>query len=474
MSTVEAVFGPEFAHLDEEEAARKSSLRFVRGRSELGVFDATRNPTGHALTAWEAYQAYGLTVLEEAVEYGSAILVHRSGMEPTIDSRMENLGLTSSAVANETGLHKEVVEQAHLPSADNQVRDLERIGFVLGLDELQVGYRPIGEADADLAVRLKTLRPPKPSGSRRLGPRAVLSFAHAASVIRTQCRLQRWLGIEGLRQRFEPTDDYGDASVPAYKIGYELAEHARKALNLGDRPIGSMRELVEGTLGIPVIQAKLPESIAGATIAVNDAGSEARGIVLNTVGANQNVWVRRATLAHELGHLLFDPIQRLERVRVDTYQSNEIDPQGLTADYVEQRANAFAISFLAPMDAVRDVAPTPLEGDSIPKIMRTFGISHTAARYHIRNSYFRQIELPHDPVHAAPSDEQRAAENFTIDWFPIGATPEMRRGRFVEVVTSCFDNDYISDDSAARYMNCGKTEFRDNIGTIRGLYSSHQ
>lgn len=474
MSTVEAVFGPELAHLNAEEAAHKSSLRFVRGRSELGVFDASRNPTGHVLTAWEAYHAYGLRILDEAIEYGSAILIDPGGIEPAIGSRMEKLGLKHSAVARETGLDEGVVKQADHPRADNRIGELERIGFVLGLDELQMGHQPTGEADADLAVRLKTLRPPQPTGSRRLSPSAVLAFAHAASVIRVQYRLQRWLGIEGFSRQFEPTDEYGTASFPAYKVGYELAEHTRDRLELGDRPIDSMRDLVETKLGIPVVQARLPESIAGATIAVNDAGDEARGIVLNTVGANENVWVRRATLAHELGHLLFDPIQRLERVRVDTYQSNEIDPQGSTTDYVEQRANAFAISFLAPMDAVRDVAPTPVQNNSIPKVMRTFGISHTAARYHIRNSYFRQIELSDDPVHAAPSDEQRAAENFTIDWFPIGDTPEMRRGRFVEIVTSCFDSGYISDDSAARYMNCGKTDFRDNLRTIRGLYSSNQ
>ncbi len=289
-----------------------------------------------------------------------------SGRFPPQDEEQLDKAIEHSAVARETGLDECVVKQADHPSADNRITELERIGFVLGLDELQMGYRPTGDADADLAVRLKTLRPPQPAGAPRLSPSAVLAFAHAASVIRVQYRLQRWLGIEGVSRQFEPTDDYGRESFPAYRVGYQLAEHARDRLELGDRPIDSMRDLVETRLGIPVVQARLPESIAGATIAVNDAGDEARGIVLNTVGANENVWVRRATLAHELGHLLFDPIQRLERVRVDTYQSNDIDPQGSTTDYVEQRANAFAISFLAPMDAVRDVAPIPVQNDSIP------------------------------------------------------------------------------------------------------------
>ena len=475
MSSVGSVFGPELAHLSAEEAARKSTLKFVRGKSELGVlYKFRRNLTGHVLTAWEAYQAYGLNILEEALEYGSAILINRSGIEPTLRRRMDELGLQRSAVADATGLGAQVVAEAERRRDDNRIGDLEHIGFILGLDELQLGHRPTGQADDELAVRLKTLRPPQPAGSQqpsRLSPRAVASFAHAASVIRTQHRLQRWLGIEKGNRRFSPSDDYGTAVSPAYRVGYELAAHARTTLKLGDEPIGSMRHLVESTLGIPVIQAELPLEIAGGTIAVDDPEhGEVRGIVLNTIGANVNVWVRRATLAHELGHLLFDPIQHLQQVRVDTYQSNEADPQSFTTDRVEQRANAFAIAFLAPVRAVRGLAPTPVRGTSVERVMATFGISHTAARNHIGNAHYRQWDVPEGIISASPSDEQKAAEDFTLDYFPIPSTPLLRRGRFVEFVTSCLEGGYISEDSAAKYLHCSKTELRDSLETISGLY----
>ena len=472
MGNVAAVFGPKLGHLSAAQAARKSNLRFVRGRNELGVFDASRSPTGHVFTAWEAYQAYGMRILEEAVEYGSAILIRSgAGMEPTIRSRIDQLGLTDDAVARESGLAPEVVERAGHRSVDNETGHLERIGFILGLDELRLGYRPTGEADAGLAVRLKTLRPPTATGSVGLSPTAVLKFAHSASVIRTQHRLQRWLGMRDGVGWFEPTDDYGNSISPAYIVGYELAEHARQRLNLGDRPIASMRDLVEKTLGIPVIQARLPGGVAGATIAVSDdEHGEVRGIVLNTVGANSNVWVRRATLAHELGHLLFDPIQHLEHVRVDTYQANEVDPQVTATDYVEQRANAFAIAFLAPLDAVRNVVMAGRRTDPVREVMETFGISHTAARYHVRNSCYGLYELPDDrTLDAVPSDEQRAAEDSTLDYFPIPTTPDIRRGRFSEVVISCYDKRYLSDHSAAQYMYCSKSDFRDKLETIRDL-----
>ena len=393
-------------------------------------------------------------------------------MEPAIRSRIEQLGLTDAAVADESDLALEVVERAGHRSVDNDTGHLERIGFILGLDELRLGYRPTGEADAGLAVRLKTLRPPTAIGAVGLSPTAVLKFAHSASVIRTQHRLQRWLGMEDGIGWFDPTDDYGTSISPAFKVGYELAEHARQRLNLGDSPIASMRDLVEKTLGIPVIQARLPAGIAGATIAVSDdEHGEVRGIVLNTVGANSNVWVRRATLAHELGHLLFDPIQHLEHVRVDTYQANEVDPQVTATDYVEQRANAFAIAFLAPRDAVRNLVLTGGRTYSVGEVMATYGISHTAARYHIRNSCYGPYELPNNrSPDAVPSDEQRAAEDSTLDYFPIRTTPDVRRGRFSEVVTSCYDKRYLSDHSAAQYMCCSKSYFQDKIEAIRELY----
>lgn len=471
MTIIESVFGPELGHLSAQEAARRSGLRFVRSGTELGVFEASRKPTGHVLTALEAFHAYGLDKLEEAREYGSAILVGPSGIESTLHRRARELGLQHSTVAREAGFPPEVVQRAKRLSPDNEIGDLERIGFVLGLDELRLGYQPPAEADDALAIRLRTLRPPRATDARRLSAHAVLTFAHAASVIRTQHRLQSWLDLARHAPQFNPEEDYGSAAQPAYRVGYALANDAREVLGLSDSPIESMKNLVEARLGIPVIQAELPRHIAGATIAVSDSQhADVRGIVLNTVGANENVWVRRATLAHELGHLLFDPIQRLDRVQVDTYESNEADPQGGSIDYVEQRANAFAISFLAPLEEVRELTPTPLRSESIRNVMSTFGISHTAARYHTFNSHYRQFPLPQVQTTVGPSDEQKAAENFTLDYFPVERTPLVRRGRFSAVVNASYEQGYISMDSAAKYLCCNKKEFEKASPAIHDLF----
>ena len=69
------------------------------------------------------------------------------------------LGLQRTTVAWQTGLAPEVVQRAERPDADNRIEDLERIGFILGLDELSLGFQGLMQGDEDLAVRLKTLTP---------------------------------------------------------------------------------------------------------------------------------------------------------------------------------------------------------------------------------------------------------------------------------------------------------------------------
>ena len=246
-------------------------------------------------------------------------------------------------------------------------------------------------------------------------------------------------------------------------------------MGLGKEPILSMRELVEERLGIPIVQAPLPGNteIAGATVATTDKdGNDARGIVLNIEGANRNVWVRRTTLAHELGHLLYDPVEKIKNLRIDSYEEGEIDPQGgKDKDIVEQRANAFAIAFLAPNEAVREIVSFPPSADTVTETMRSFGIGQVAARYHIHNCLYQKYDIPHVDVTAeTPSDEQIAAENFTIDYFPFPDTRDQRRGRFAYLVAKCHKDGFISEYTAALYLQCTVEDLTNKLDSLIDLY----
>ena len=449
-----------------------AETRFVRGVDQLGIYRPEWKQTGHILTKWEAEAAYGKEILDEAREYGTAILRETpTAAADALRDRRSELGLSPNAVEQAARVNKGTVELAESRASQVPILDLERIASVLGLDERFLGFKKDCGGDKDLGYRLKVLQGDS-TKTGLINQRTAALLAEAASIISTQGRLHNWLELKSEFGKFEPSSDYGSRLLPAWRVGYNLAERARHVLGLEVDPIPSMRELAEKRLGVPVVQANLSISIAGATVTnTNEFGDEVRGIVLNLSGDNQNVWVRRATLAHELGHLLFDPQQELKNVRVDSYTDNHRDVQSEPlADFVEQRANAFAIAFLAPISEVRELTPDGPSADAVANVMSKYGISHTAAHYHIKNAHYGSPQIPMSPSNAIPSDEQKALENFTSDYFPIIDTPQQRRGRFAGIVAAAAGKNLISFDTAALYLGCSVRKFADNHAFLPGLY----
>ena len=185
------------------------------------------------------------------------------------------------------------------------------------------------------------------------------------------------------------------------------------------------------------------------------------------------MWLRRATLAHELAHILFDPEEQLKNLRVDRYDELERNAESgpELPDFVEQRANAFAIEFLAPREAIKDSAPSPAQvsAKSIADVMSVFGIGHAAALYHVGNAWFGQAELPSGPARVAPTDEQQAAEDLTLDYFKPSVTPRQRRGRFATLVAEAVDAGLITADTAAQYLACSVDELGEVLPFLRDL-----
>ena len=471
------IFGPQAKGVRKtEDAARLSDKRFVRSLGQLAPCKPDRHPTGHVLTAWEAFDAFGIEVLEEAAEYGAAILKRsRRSAGQALKQRRERLSLSRANIARAASVTEPDVAAAESSELGTKMEALNRIALVLGMDERLLAF-PTHDPGDELAVRLRTLQSEECGHTKPVLPGTALLFAEAASIIRIQHRLQGWQRIAGEEApRFKPDKFYGSPETPAWKVGYRLAEKARNILKLGQEPIRSMRELVEIRLGIPVVQAPLPGNteIAGATVVTTSGdGNEVRGIILNTEGANKNVWVRRATLAHELGHLLYDPDDKIENLRIDSYEEGETDPQSRNGmDFVEQRANAFAIAFLAPNDAVREIASLPLSAETVAETMRTFGIGQIAARYHIYNCHHQTYEVPDaGTAEETPSDEQMALENFTIDYFPFSGTSDQRRGRFAYLVGKCYKIGFLSEYTAAMYLQCTVAELAEKLDSLIGLY----
>ena len=319
---------------------------FVRSIYQIARYEPGSEATGRRLTEHEVREAYGDDVFPDIDEHLSAVLLARVGViEDALRKQREELGVDESQLARAARVSQKSVMLAETDADQVEIRELEQLAFVLGLNPAKLSVDERAGADSKLGVRLRVLETEYQAAPAvgRLSARSVLRFSEAASTIRSQIQLQRWLQKPELTGKFEPSFDYGP---PAWRAGYYLAERARKLLGMGREPIDSMRDLVERRLGIPVIQVELPKTIAGATISSHGR----RGIVLNIKGANSQVWIRRATLAHELAHILFDPEKQLSNVRVDSYDEVARNARDDTRipDPIEQRANAFSIEFLAP------------------------------------------------------------------------------------------------------------------------------
>ena len=444
---LDLVFGPTSVGDTPEERATTSSVKFVRSQIQLAPY--SEGATGRVLSVREALRTFGWQVLRQAVFEGSAPLI-TSPKEPasTLRTRREELGLSEEKLARKVGIQISTLQRAETAGAKTPYRTLESLAQALALDEQVLGLVPNAGRDASLGVRLREMAT---SGDiAGFTASTVLQLSEAAWVIARQAALQ--VPLEDVLAQSRVRMPRHDASFgyPAYEIGYHLARKTRDLLGLDpEEPIESVRKIIEDDFGLPLVQLQMDARFAGATM----ANGAVRGIVVNESGMNSNVWVRRMTLCHELGHLLWDPDDRLQQVMVDLYAELELSDRDTRKDPPEIRANAFAIAFLAPPSAVQEIASRkrdPME--VVSEVMTTFGISATAAKHHVKNvaklDTFggRGGHLPEPEVHWV------VMENLTLDYFPIKETPLSRRGKFAWCVAKAFEAGEISLDSVASWL----------------------
>jgi Zn-dependent peptidase ImmA (M78 family) len=468
MSTLAEIFGASSQGSTAEDRALTSDQLFVRSQDHLSPF--TPAATGRVLTAWEALNTFGLSVLERSLREGAAPLPFDAS-EPaeSLRSRRKKLGLSTEALANATGFTEEEIASAEQHHSRTPIRRLERLAQALSLDERLLSFRKGAGGDERLAVRLKTLA--SVASNQRLTASSVVALNEAAWVIAAETRLRSWLFEEHFRPEwthFEPSPNYGSRGYPAWQHGYYLARETRRHLGIEyDKPIQSLRELCERALDVPLVQLELPVTLAGATLANGDA----RGVAVNMLGANTSVWTRRLTIAHELGHLLWDPNERLDALAVDAYAELESDPRTQT-NFVEQRANAFAIEFLAPQAAAVAVFRDFKHPDvGVRTVMEHFGVSFTAARYHLGNALDHPETLNELwGIDTASTQEWVARESFTADWFPIASVMPTRRGEFAGIVVAAEAGRFISEDTAAAYLGCPLAEYTQEKQSIADLF----
>ncbi len=510
---LEAAFGGDISDKTAVELASRSCWQFVRSNSQLATYELDLNAgaTGHVMTAWEAYDTFGPHKLAEAMEYGSTpILSGKRAIEDSLRNWREALGLLPNQVVWNCGLSEDEIEKAENNAAMLPIQILERIAFSLGLDERKLAYDSTAGADPELARRLNELASETLVDGDSLPWRTVVSLTEAASLIRVYSRLRKQLGMNSRILEFPTSLIHGtEAGSGPWMAGYTLAQRMREWLKLGSSPLRSISKIIEENLEIPVIRAKLQTGVSGATISVtDDDGQQSRGIVINVEGMNRDIETQRLSLAHQLGHLLFDPGDNLNKVKIDTYNTDlYITGMRVLRGALEQRAAAFAVEFLAPREQVRRLAPPVFEetsdpegfayhyatvvaddfgsdphdgsptyplisGDSVAEIVRSFGITQAAAQLQLVTALQGRMEIPSDEAipDVSQSDLRREFEEFPQLAFPIESTPVQRQGRFASLIAAGYYRALLGEQTAAAYLNCEVGEFTGAAERIHQIY----
>jgi Zn-dependent peptidase ImmA (M78 family) len=456
---LDAVFGTQSRGKTPQERASTSDVTFVRSQHQLSHW--TEGAGGRVLNAGEALDLFGWEVLRDLADHPATPIVRRGAeAHRAILKQIHALGVEERKVFDVAKLSRAEVEALKL-GRQVPYRKLERLAQSISLEPEKLGIEPDSGADQQLGFRLRTMA----HTEKILTPVAVLALAEAAWVIRKQVELSERLGETHSKNRFNPDPDYGSQMVPAYTAGFRLASETRVRLDIKpSEPIESMTQLLESKLGVPVVYVDLPGAFAGATL----ASGSARGIVVNGLGGPELVWVRRMTMAHELGHFLWDPTERLNRLIVDRRKDVEEDFTR-RSDPVEQRANAFAVEFLAPRDALAQIfLGAQDQRSAVETVIKEYGIGRAASIFHLQNR-LHGVAVKPGPMTLQPDTALVGREEVSLSIFDPPEVPISRRGRFAILVGRAAKARLISEDTAGAMLGCPPHKTQKALDWIASL-----
>ncbi len=232
--------------------------------------------------------------------------------------------LTQDDVAAYLGVSRSTIAQIELGNRAVTSLELDKLAYLYGRDIrafLADEFRP-----EDVLVALFRRQPDMAGNTQVLS-----AVRHSLAAGREITSLERLLGV-----------DVALTALPAYPLrvprtkweaiqqAERVAAEERRRLGLGDAPLPSVAELLEGQ-GVRTAKAALPDDVSGLTVADSDVGVL---VVVNEAHAPSR---QRFSLAHEYCHVLLD---RDEKGTISRTSQRDTLP--------EVRANAFAAAFLMP------------------------------------------------------------------------------------------------------------------------------
>jgi Zn-dependent peptidase ImmA (M78 family) len=153
--------------------------------------------------------------------------------------------------------------------------------------------------------------------------------------------------------------------------GSASAARFRQDHHLGVQPLGDLLEIIEQATGIDAAVLDAGPDEHGLTMR-----DPARGTVFIGVARTKNPMRQRSTLAHELGHVLFE-----DWVDSDTGDWSDRSP-------AEIRADAFARHLLVPVEGLREFigTPSPIGPSTLSAVVQRFLVSPQIAAIALRQA----------------------------------------------------------------------------------------
>lgn len=349
-------------------------------------------------------------------------------------------GFSVERLSRLTGVGTRTIEQIEQGSAEPSFEELEALAGVLGLraEELYDEQVPDSAPRDGIRLLMKSAEAYSPSDEAR-----VRMLAAAAA---TRDLLDLQAEVRPARSAFErlPIRPLAAGASP-YKAGEELARELRGKLAMSG-PVASMRDLTREALGIPIVGAAL--TAHGPDAFSLYAPGRRAAIILNLEGKNRHPLVRRFSLAHELGHILFD------RPGQGSFgRACQMEP--VRALDVEARANAFAIRLLLPLPQLAQLGRDVLKPDLFRGLMEEWGVHFSALRLDVE----RELGLSAEEAREAIPDVDRtspnswaAAEELPEERCGLARVPTARRGPLAALVLQLLQGDQVSDARARELL----------------------
>ncbi|WP_437878419.1 helix-turn-helix domain-containing protein [Sorangium sp. So ce513] len=268
----------------------------------------------------------------------------------------QSIGKLVQTRRSEVGFsHEELAELARVPLATLEAFEagqgnitaaaLDRVAYVLGVDAGVLRQGRIERSPtAALFFRQGAFADFRDVEDR---PKIVEAFERALALRKVNTLLGR---PPSLRERFEPEEP----TPEVFKDGYRLARKVRSVLGDETGPLGDMAELLEEEFDV-LVRAEALSSAGIDALSLKEPQTGVAAAILNTASRRRsNAWTARVDLAHELGHILFDPPQGEIHLVIDRE-----DDENKGVWHAERRARAFAAELLMPAEGLRQLLGPP-------------------------------------------------------------------------------------------------------------------